>query len=69
MKVARRSATSSRDPRLLSESYLLYVLIHASEIRSECHRRLSPTMRVKEKATIDEGGEEISDEFEGIRTV
>ncbi|GMN66635.1 hypothetical protein TIFTF001_035703 [Ficus carica] len=67
MKAARRSVTSLRESGLLSESYLPCNLIRASDIRYECRRRPSPTTREKEKAIIDEGGEEISDEFEGIR--
>ncbi|GMN66640.1 hypothetical protein TIFTF001_035704 [Ficus carica] len=57
---------SSRKSGSRSESYLLCVLICASEIRSERRHCPSPIMPEKEKAAIDEGGEEISGEFKGI---
>ncbi|GMN63907.1 hypothetical protein TIFTF001_032981 [Ficus carica] len=66
-KAARRSAMSLRESGSHSELYLLCILIRASEIRFErCHRP-SLNMPKKEKATIDEGGKEISNEFEGIQ--
>ena len=59
--------TSLREFGSRSESYLPCVLILANEIRSERRHRPSPTMSEKDKAVIDEDGEEISNEFEGIR--
>ncbi|GMN67647.1 hypothetical protein TIFTF001_036708 [Ficus carica] len=66
-KVVRRSAMSSRESGSRNESYLSCVLICVSEIRFEHRRRPSPTTQEKVKAVIDEGSEEISDEFERIR--